>query len=117
MFIFHFWLCARCSHIVYSSIHSKSAARGGTRSRAADYFFKKMKTSSFLITVMICNTGFLANCESVESAEEKELRDDYLDKLHTLQEIVKGINVTENNVKERFRVTVGSTGKGANCDF
>jgi hypothetical protein len=74
-----------------------------------------MRSSSFLITVMICNTGrdFLANCESVESAEEKEVREDYLDRLHTLQEIVKSINVTENNVKERFRVTVGSTGSVA----
>ena len=63
---------------------------------------------------MICNRDFLANCESVENEEQKEFREDYLDRLHTLQEIVKGINVTENNVKERFRVTVGSSGNGAN---
>ena len=67
---------------------------------------------------MICErSNFLANCESVESEMEKELREDYLDRLHTLQEIVKNINVTEENVRERFRLTVGSTGMGAKYSF
>ena len=107
-----FWLCVATLCVL---LFTQNLQRAAEQEAAADYIFKKMRSSSFLITVMICNTGrdFLANCESVESVEEKEIREDYLDRLHTLQEIVKSINVTENNVKERFRVTVGSTGTGA----